>query len=236
MTAAAAPWLLIYPLLLSLAQFLSDRINIERSKYRQHIASFAAAISITYLLLGLLPETYSAYSGAGAFGVAAFLPVVAGFTMIHLLEKLVYRKFGHRFSLKKLKTYHDDLHAVVLVAYHFAIGLVLVNIFAASQGRGLLFLPPLLLFATIGNWSVHHHYVTQNHFLRLVLASSTTIGGASAIILPSEPVINMLLLGFVAGVLLFVVVRESLPRPKEGNPALFVLGVVLYAALMLLLQ
>ncbi|MBI2141844.1 hypothetical protein HYU16_05510, partial [Candidatus Woesearchaeota archaeon] len=57
MSASASYGLLAFPLLLSIAQFLSDRINIERSRYRQHLASFAAAISITYLLLSFLPET-----------------------------------------------------------------------------------------------------------------------------------------------------------------------------------
>lgn len=223
--------LLAFPLLLSIAQFLSDRINIERSEYRQHIASFAAAISITYLFLSFLPEIYEE-----GFAVSAYFPMLLGFTTIHLLEKFIYKKFPGRFSLHKLETYHDDLHAAILVFYHFIIGIILMGILAADLKNGLLLLPPLLLFTTIGNWSVHHHYVTQNHALRFVLASSTIVGALSAIFFNYPPALYKAFLSFTAGILLFVVVRESLPKEKEGKPVLFVLGVIIYTALILLTQ
>lgn len=226
-----AYYLLAFPLLLSVAQFLSDRINIERSRYRQHIASFAAAISITYLFLSFLPEIYKE-----GFVISAYFPLLLGFTAIHLLEKFIYKKFPGRFSLHKLETYHDELHAAILVFYHFVIGVILIGILTADLQKGLLLLPPLLLFTTIGNWSVHHHYVTQNHMLRLVLASSTIAGAFSAMLLSYPPALYKAFLSFTAGILLFVVVRESLPKEKEGKPALFVLGVVIYTALILLTQ
>lgn len=233
MSASASYGLLAFPLLLSIAQFLSDKINIERSRYRQHLASFAAAISITYLLLSFLPETY-----AGGFTVLGYLPLVLGFVAIHLLEKFIYRRFSSsgRFSLRRIKTYHDDLHAVIIFSYHLIIGVVLMNFLKADLQKGLLFLPPLLMFTTIGNWSVHHHYVTQNRMLRLVLASATIIGAASAVVFDYKPFLYKILLSFAAGILLFVVVRESLPKEKEGKPLLFILGVMAYTALILFFQ
>ena len=223
--------MLLFPLLLSTAQFLSDKINIERSMFRQHLASFGAAIAITYLLLVFLPETYRS-----GFTVSAYFPLLLGFVAIHLLEKFIYKKFSGRYSLHKLKTYHDELHAAIIFGYHFLIGAALVNVTGNNLQAGLLFLPPLLMFTTIGNWSVHHHYVTQNNVLRLVLASSTMVGAISAIAFSLSPLVNSILLNFVAGVMLFVVVRESLPKEKEGKPLLFILGVIAYTTLILIFQ
>ncbi len=224
-------YLLLYPVLLSVAQFMSDKVNIERSRHRQSLASFGAAIAVSYLFLVLLPEAY----GRG-FSAFSYAPLLFGFAAIHLLEKLIYKKFPGRCSLHRVKTYHDELHAAILLIYHFGIGAVLMSLLSGSLPSGLLFLPPLILFSTIGNWSVHHHYVTQNPLLRLFIASSTTLGALSAIFFGFGARVNQLLISFIAGVLLFVVVREALPREKEGKPWLFALGVVAYSALILVTQ
>lgn len=231
MTPSISPALLLFPLLLSTAQFLSDKINIERSRFRQHLASFGAAIAITYLLLVLLPEAYR-----NGFTVPDYIPLLLGFVAIHLLEKFVYKKFSGKYSLHKLRTYHDELHAAIIFAYHFMIGAILMNILAGNLRAGLLFLPPLLMFTTIGNWSVHHHYVTQNHPLRLVLASSTLLGSLSALAFTYPASLQRLFISLVGGILLFIIVRESLPKEKEGKPGLFVFGVIAYTLLIVLSQ
>jgi len=223
------PFVLV--LLLSAVQFLSDRINIERSIFREHISSFAAAIAITYLLFNFLPEVYK-----NSEGVVLFVPLIAGFVLIHLLEKFFYRKYAARFSLKKVKTYHDELHAAILFVYHFVIGAVLIGILEADLVSGILFIPPLLLFTTIGNWSLHHTYLKQIPHLRLLLASSTVFGALFAKSAIFTPLIGVIMFNFAAGILLFIVVRESIPQPKEGKPLLFVLGIIFYAVILFLLN
>ena len=216
---------------LSLAQFFSDRINIERSKYREHIASFAAAVAITYLLFSFLPKAYQDSSGFMLFG-----PLIAGFALIHLLEKFYYNKFAGRYSIKRVKTYHDEIHALILFIYHFVIGAVLIGILEADLVSGLLFLPPLLLFTTIGNWSLHHTYLKRIPKIRFLLASSTILGALFAKSTLITPLIEKVMLNFAAGVLLFIIVRESLPKEKEGRPIIFVLGIIAYGVMLIILN
>ncbi len=216
---------------LSLVQFLSDRISIERSRYREHLISFAAAISITYLLFSFLPKAYGESSG-----LTLFVPLIAGFAFIHLLEKFFYGKYAARFSIKKVRTYHDELHFLVLFIYHFVIGAVLIGVLEVDVTSGLLFIPPLMMFSTIGNWSLHHAYIQQIPHRRLFLASSTILGALFANSSLSSPLIETLMVNFAAGILLFVVVRESLPNPKEGKPLTFAAGIVLYALMLVLLK
>ncbi len=216
---------------LSLVQFLSDRINIERSKYREHLISFAAAISITYLLFSFLPKAYGESSG-----LALFVPLIVGFAFIHLLEKFFYGTYTARFSLKKARTYHDELHFIVLFIYHFVIGAVLVGMLSADFKSGVLFLPPLMMFSTIGNWSLHHAYLQQIPYRRLFLASSTVFGALFAKSLLNSPLIETTMVNFAAGILLFIVVRESIPAPKKGKPLLFMAGIVFYTLMILILK
>jgi len=222
------PFSLVF--LLSLAQFFSDRLNIERSVFREYISSFAAAIAITYLLFSFLPEAYNNSSG-----LVLFVPLISGFVLIHLMEKIFYKKFSGRYSLQKMKTFHDELHSVILFIYHFVIGVVLIGILETNLISGLLFLPPLLLFTTIGNWSLQHAYLKNIPHTRLLLASSTMLGALFAKSAFINPLIEKSMINFAAGILLFIIIRESLPKEKEGRPEMFVLGIIVYGAMLILL-
>lgn len=233
MVAAIIPFLLVA--LLSLSQFFSDKINIEKSKHRNELISFASAIAVTYLLFNLLPEVYR-----NSEGPILFIPLIFGFSMIHLVEKFYYETFKERFYLDKVKTYHDELHATVLFIYHFALGAVLIGALKSNFISGLFLVPPLLMFTTIGNWSVHHTYIQRRNVIRLLLASSTLVG---AIFISFMEKINydtmfiqQVIFNFAVGILLFLVIREALPTKKEGSPLLYVAGITLYGMILLFLS
>ncbi len=225
----------LFVILLSAVQFLSDRLTVERSRYSDVVTSFASAIAITYLLFNLLPEAYSNSSGA-----LLFVPLIVGFTFIHLLEKFYYEEFEQRFHLKRVRSFHDELHAAVLFIYHLAIGAVLFDLVIRDLTSALLLMPPLMLFTTIGNWSLHHTYVRQRAWLRLLLASGTIIGGIVALGLIEltlhAAIIQTIIFNFAVGILLFIVIQEALPTRKKGEPLAFVAGITVYTMLLILLQ
>lgn len=225
------PLLLVFSL--SVVQFLSSHVNIEQSRYRQQLISFAAAIALTYLLFSLFPK---AYENSEGMTMTLYVPLIGGFALIYLLEKSFFKKFSERFSLRNLKSFHDELHVAVLLIYHFVIGSVLLEVLEDNLSAGLLFLPPLVMFTTIGNWSLHHKYLEQIPLRRFLLASSTMLGALFARFLFAftgfAHTLEIILLNFVSGVFLFLVVRESLPRPKEGDPFFFIAGIIFYGILI----
>jgi hypothetical protein len=220
---------------LSIAQFLSDRFSVEQSRYREYISSFAAAIAITYLLLVFLPEAYRRSPSPGML-----IPLLFGFALIHFLEKGFYQKFKRRFSLPSMRSYHDELHAFTLLIYHFVVGALLIRVLQTSLSSGILLLLPLLLFTTIGNWSVHHEYLQQRHYIRTALALSTIMGALFITFLKTSTFYGLAIetgmINFAAGMLIFIVVRESLPERKEGKPLFFFLGITLYTLILLILH
>ena len=216
---------------LSLSQFFSDRVNIEKSNFRNHLISFAASIAIAYLLLHILPNAYN-----NSKNLELFIPLTGGFIVIYLLERFFYKKFGGKFSIKKESSYHDEVHAGVLFVYHFIIGAVLIRSVAIDVSEAVLFLIPLMMFTTIGNWSLHHDYLKGSYMRKALLASSTILGAMFAKSPLMTDLLGRLMFNFAAGILLFIIVRESLPHKNKGKPIVFVLGLIFYGLLILLLD
>ena len=216
---------------LSLSQFFSDRINIEKSNFRDHLTSFAAAIAIAYLLLHILPSAYN-----NSENLELFAPLTGGFIVIYLLERFFYKKFGGKFSIKKESSYHDELHAGILFVYHFIIGAVLITSIHNDVSEAVLFLIPLMMFTTIGNWSLHHDYLKGSHMRKVVLASATILGAMFAKSPLMNDLLGRLMFNFAAGILLFIIVREALPHKNKGKPGVFVLGLIFYGFLILFLD
>ena len=68
------------------------------------------------------------------------------------------------------------------------------------------------------------------------MASGFLVGAALEKFLSFSSEFIFLSLGFVAGVLVYIVGREVLPVERKGNPFMFILGVVLYSILLIYLK
>jgi zinc transporter ZupT len=76
---------------------------------------------------------------------------------------------------------------------------------------------------------------TKNHYLRALSASSPFLGAILASFIDVGKTGEVILLGIVGGALLYTVVRESLPREREGRPMYFITGLLVFTILILLL-
>ena len=95
----------------------------------------------------------------------------------------------------------------------------------------LLFIP-IMLHIIIDSLPRRH---TKKHHLRALSASSPFLGAILASFVDIGQTGNIILLGLVGGALLYIVVRESLPREREGKPMYFISGLLLFTVLILLL-
>ena len=217
--------------LLSMAQFFSDRANIEKSKFRDYLVSFASSIAIAYLLFHILPQAYN-----NSENLELFFPMAGGFILIYVLERFFHKKFGGKFSIKKEESYHDEFHSGILFFYHFIIGAVLIKAIQASVSDAVLFLIPLMMFTTIGNWSLHHDYLKGSYMRKILLASATVIGASFAKSPLMTDFLGRVMFNFAAGILLFIIVREALPQKNKGKTEVFVLGLIFYGFLITFLN
>ncbi len=218
----------IYGILLGIAHFVSDRIASHK-RYQIEIRSLAAGISLTYLLIYLLPELYG---GALEIKRLLILFVLLGAVSFHLIEKWFYQHHKKEKLFFELKA----LHAIFFFLYHFVIGIVLVAITAINNIAGLLFFIPILFYTAASQVSLSrlHAHLTEKLIVRFILSTSTLFGIMLAILLTIPNQVYFSLLAFVAGALLYNVMVDVIPKEQDGSVLFFLLGTIAYLILIII--
>ena len=219
----------VYGGLLGVAHFVSDRLATHK-QYQTEIRSLAAGVSLTYLLIYLLPELYG---GVVEVERLLFLFVLLGATAFHLIEKYLYQHERKEKLIFEIRA----AHTIFFFIYHFIIGIILVAINAVSYISGLLFFIPILFYTVASQVSLHqlHANITERMVVRLILSSSTLFGVVLATLFSVPTRIYFPLLAFIAGALLYNVMVDVIPKEKEGNILFFLFGTIAYTAVILTL-
>lgn len=213
---------LMLGIVLALSHYFSDRFPIHR--HRNNVLSFAAGISITYIFLHLLPGSIPE-----AYGRSLFLSMLLGFSIFHLIEKHTYR---HR--TKRRRHEIKEVHTAAFFVYHLIIGIVLVGLASTNLLSGFLFFVPIMLHSAISSASLKelHRSVKENVAAKSLLSVSPIIGIILGFYVALSSNAYNLLLGFVAGAMLYIVIRDELPSGRKGRPVYFVAGILLYMLLL----
>lgn len=216
----------ILALILSVVDFFTEGLFSKSSPNKMKFISISAGVSVSYIFLILLPEIYS---GALVISKLLFLAILFGFGMFHLIEKYIRQNF----TGPALRKEHRLIHSSTSFVYFFVVGFLLVKL-ADSEGSlssTLLFIP-IMLHIIIDSLPRRH---TKKRHLRALSASSPFLGAILASFIDIGAIGNVILLGIVGGALLYTVVRESLPREREGKPMYFLSGLLLFTIVILLL-
>lgn len=220
---------IILGILLSIIHFGSDRLFSVKSVRRMKFVSFTAGVFISYLILELFPTIFIEDK---IFMRISLVFVLAGFSIFHLLEKYVYIHEKNRYKMKReLK----EIHSITFFIYHLIIGIVLVNVFnSVSIMSGLLFFIPVAFITGVSSLSLKgiHGKIREKRTIKTLLSVSSLIGVLIAITFPLTQLLYSMLLGSVIGILLYIVIMDSIPKERKGEPTYFVSAVVLYSILI----
>ncbi len=217
---------LLFALLLSLVHFFSKNISKKIEKYHQHLISLSAGIFITYILLVMLPELTI---GAGIIGESIYLALLAGYAFFHLIEKYTYQHYKNK---RELMDELAHLHVAGFVFDSFVVGFTMVVLYKISTpftAVALLPIIPYALHSLASSVSLEHIHkkITSKTIGRLVLSLSTFFGAIIATILQVSTGQFYLLFGFLLGILLYIVTRNTMPKEKNGVPGFFLIGIIL---------
>jgi len=220
---------LFFSLIISLVDYLSDDV-IPRIMDKKHdVVSFTAGLSVTYIFLELLPDVYA---GIGLVDRYVFLSLLVGFIIFHLAEKHIYKQVQQQ--------HQSDLTRIHLggqFLYHFIVGILIVTFTQRSIIDGFLLLVPVTLHSGLSNLSSRgiHNFdmksrrIFKNRVKRVFYSLSPFYGAIVAFVIPFSGKLVAILTSFIAGILLYIVIREEIPPDRKGNPRLFLIGAVLYA-------
>jgi hypothetical protein len=217
---------LILALTLSVVDFLTEGLFSKASPNKMKFISVSAGVSVSYIFLILLPEIYSR---SITINRILFLAVLFGFGIFHIIEKYIRQNF----TGPALRKEHRLVHSSTSFIYFFVVGFLLVKLSGTNSAlASILLFVPIALHIIIDSLPRRH---TKKHYLRAFSASSPFLGAITASFFDVGTVGNVILLGMVGGALLYTVVRESLPRDREGKPLYFITGLLLFTVLILLL-
>ena len=202
---------------------------MRKQFHKQRLVSFAAGVSVAYFFLHLFPQLYLSILGAKqSLQQLTFFSMLFGFVIYHVVEKWIYQH-AKRDEIKK----EIELeHAFTLFFYHIAIGIVFVSIIRANVMSGLLYFIPLSLHVIINAFPYSPRF--RKTAVKLFFTSAPAVGAAFAILVPIPTFINIILLGIVAGILLFVEAREIMPKKRSERVLFFIAGVVTFAVIITL--
>ena len=219
---------IIYGLILSLIHYFNDDIARYVHKYKERILSLGAGVSISYIFLSLFPKLYqSSYLNAWVF-----ITLLLGFSVFHVAEKHVYQHKSRKKILKEMK----EVHSVAFFIYHFLLGIAIFHLAEIGFEEGLFFFIPIFFHTAISNISLTeiHHFIKNKMHFRVTLAMAPLLGVLSVYFLNISDQVFTLILGFVIGALLYVVIRDSFPKQKQGNVMYYLLGVMLMLVFIVL--
>lgn len=224
------PHALIFAAVLGFAHYISNRFRFLQSKYQQNVISLIAGISLTYLLLVLLPDFYT--EALLANKLILFF-VLLGFALFHLVDKFIYQKIDKAYVKKDIRI----AHGIGIVFYYFVIGFVLSGLSNISLRQGLLFFVPIMLYAIVSNvYSVGVRGIRSKELLSLNFIQSVAplAGVALAMMLVIPAGVLAAFVGIVAGMWTFIIVRDVIPYDEKGKPVYFIMGVILYALVIVI--
>jgi zinc transporter ZupT len=215
---------------LGIIHFFTEQIDIKEGRTRWRIISLAAGISIGYLFLHLLPETYQE---AEFLKHWVFVFLLAGFALVHLAEKFAHKHAQRRELVTELKI----IHLVIFFIYYFMVGMMIEDKARIGIFEGVLFVIPIALHSAFSTSSLTemHGKVRESLAVKILMSAAPILGSVLAIGVPIPPVVDSILTSFIAGVLIFVFVKEFLPQGRKGEPAFFVIGLAVYTVFSLLL-
>lgn len=226
---------LILALVLCILHFIGERYAEQIKYYHTQIISFSAGIFITFIFLEILPQIGV---GSSIVGPNIYILFLLGFACFHIVEKYFYQ---HRADHRELVIELKELHALGFFLNHFILGFALVLFFELPghfSVLGYAVFIPFILHTVSSALSLRYILagLRNEDTLKGLLACSVFLGAVSGFILFDIITLATFysLFAFIVGILLYIIIRDMLPKGKMGSPMFFIFGLLLSLTFLLL--
>jgi len=240
------------PIFLSLFTFISTLLGglfgIKNRDRLHYIMSFTAGVLVAVCFFDILPEVVNLSAEKHFPIINAFIAVVVGFLVFHILEKTVIIHHAHEEEYAKHAHENSDSRHHQSVGLLGALGLSFHSLLdGIGIGLGFHVSPQvgtLIAIAVIAHdFSDGLNTVTlmlsnkntiKKSFMLLLLDATTPIIGVLSTYLISIPDnILQLYLGFFAGFLLYIGASDLLPEAHSHHSSYKMIGLTILGALFI---
>lgn len=216
---------LVFSFIVAVTYYYSNKFELKNKPYGRKVMSFAAGVSITYILLELFPSFTEV---ALSINKLMFISILIGFIAHHLIEKEIYHHTA-KGRLRRMLSLEENTSSFI---YHFVVGFVLVPFVKQSVVQAVMFFIPILAYTIVSTLPMSPH---SSLLKSLFLSSATPFGVLTSYILINIPLwIEYSLVGLVIGLLLFIVTRHHIPFGRKGEVSYFTSGFMVYSILIII--
>lgn len=198
-------------------------------RYDQFFVSFSAGFFLSYLFLTVFPQAWGAST---ALGEQAFILLLAGFVGFHLVEKFIMQ---HSSSRKEKEKELVTVRSTGFFVIHFLFGLVIVFLFNTENmlAFALSIIPIFFYMLSSAMISEHiHHEIRETRKGRWFASGSFFYGTVAAILLDIPHTLYLSIFSLITGIMLYILIRDILPRTEKGHPFYLIIGILLYLLLL----
>ena len=237
----------IFAVSLALIHLYSGKLRFLNTMPRSRWLSMASGVSVAYVFIHILPdlseqqETISQTGALGFLEYHVYLLALLGLTVFYGLERMV-KQSQQKQPQNKIEASDTTeagvfwLHISSFALYNALIGYLLLH----RETSGLLSL--FFFFVAMGlHFVVNDYGLRQDHkrtyhrIGRWVLAAAIIAGWAIGAATEISNAAIAVLFSFLAGSVIFNVLKEELPEERKSRFWAFAVGVAVYSALLLTL-
>lgn len=218
-------------------QLFVGRLHLVEALPRRTWVSFAAGVSVSYIFVHLLPELFVEAGRREAIDLVSVTALV-GLISAYSLEKLALRGWpsdaGDRTDATSTASFW--LHVSAFVAYNAVIGFVLARLEPRASATLPWFAVAMAFHMLVNDVGLREfHGDLFDRLGRPALAAAVPLGWAIGLVTALSREADLLPGAFLAGGVILNSIKGELPAEQDARLWAFVLGAVLYGALLLAL-
>ncbi len=210
---------------------LGENVSEHIERFHIELLSFGAGLMVGTFFLEMLPQIAS---GEVHLNNIIYLAFLAGFVLIHVLEKFVYQHIAGESEFAK---YVTRFEAMGLAAYGLLVGIIIAVFFETYGDLAYIVLVPFFVRAfalSISSRHINEKIGSRlNHGLQLV---SPFVGTLFGLFLIANKTQLFLVFSMAMGFILYIVIRDIIPLGKEGKPIYFIMGILITVATSLVVH
>ncbi|KTG13640.1 hypothetical protein [Haloferax profundi] len=211
---------------------------VDRERRRWFLSAGGGA-SVAYVFMLMLPEvaevaaTVAELQGETLFAEQiVFFVALAGFVLYYGIEVVVTQRWGEDVE-ESMVVYRA--HLLSFAVYSGIIGYLLFHQEVQSLSNLFFYAVAMALHFGVTDYGLHRHYGTIFDTRgKIVLAVGTLVGAAIGAVTVIGEFSLSVVFAFVAGAIVFNVIKEELPEITESRFVAFLLGTLAFVILSLL--
>ncbi len=234
------PPFITFIILTCLATFIGGLIALKLRTHIHLLLGFTAGVILSVVSFDILPEMVDLSQKLSIDIHQAFIPLVVGFLIFHIIEKYILIHHTHE------EDYGTHRHpkigmgsALALIGHSFLDGVGIGLAFQISQTTGIAVAFAVLAhdfsdgINTVSLMIAHNNSKLRALGFLALDAFAPVIGALSTLLFKLSPIFSLGYLGIFAGFLLYIGASDILPEAHSKRSSWLTVGMTVFGALLM---